>query len=71
MEVKAEVFPLTHQSAGSASLQRRNQGQISSQNQGSACYQLLLSDRTVGKTERQERQKGRESQHHADQSVHL
>lgn len=63
---KEEMFPLTHQSEGSASLQRRNRAQTSSQSRGSACYRLLLSDQTG-----EDREGGRENQHHTDQFVQL
>lgn len=47
-----EMFSLTHQSVGSASLQRRNRAQTSSQSRGSVCYRSPPSDRTGGETER-------------------
>lgn len=64
LQREKEMYPLTHQSEGSASLQRRNQAQTSSQSQGSACYRLLLSDQTG-----EDRERGREN--HTDQFVQL
>lgn len=55
------MFALTHQSEGSASLQRRNQARTSSQSRGSACYRLLLSDQTGGETVARETERKRKS----------